>query len=377
VTSVIGSVIGGLFGLGSSANQASAAEQAGQETADATKYAANLQNQQFQQVLGLEMPGYRVGQGALGLYASALGLPGFALEQGATAPGYSYTGTSAPGGSLSTSPSMTLNRSFDGYSEGGLTTAQAQSILQARPDIGQAFNALEPNIKASFGNDPANYASYWYNRYGQPSGFTIPTAATTPTGTGTASGGSLTDQNAGALNAITGGQSVSDYVKSQPGYQDQLQQGLDAVNARAAATGGGPALTGSLAKALDDYGQKTFGGYYQNWLSQVGALSGLQGSSASGIASAGQTAAGNIGNLAVTGAGALGQAGVNAANAWSTGLGGATGAITGALNTYYGAPSYTSPAQQYGSGQTFVSPETYAGYNGGSLGYTGSGDIFG
>lgn len=238
---IIGSsLISAGVGAVASNKQGKAQTQAGQLAADSTKYAADLQNQQFNRTLELQKPGYRVGQSALGLYSTALGLPGFDLVGGDT------SGYGIPSGELA-------------------------------------------RLKAMYGSNTA----------------------------------------------------IPDAVRAQPGYQAQLDTGINAAMASAAARG--TARSGRTLAGLADIGQRTFGSYYDSWLNRVGGLAGRQTDAASSVGQAGQTAATNIGNLAVTGAQAQGQAGIGAANAWAQGAGG----ITGALSTI---PYWMKPGGGGGSG---------------------------
>jgi len=64
-----GSLLGGILG-------SNAAEKAAQQQADAMKYAADLQHQQYEQNVGYETPYMNYGQNAMNLYGNFLGLNG-------------------------------------------------------------------------------------------------------------------------------------------------------------------------------------------------------------------------------------------------------------------------------------------------------------
>ncbi len=80
--------------------------------------------------------------------------------------------------------------------------------------------------------------------------------------------------------------------QQSPGYQFQLQQGLQGVNQSAAAQG----LLGSGAQgqALTQYGQNYAAGYYQNYLNQLNTAAGV-----------GATASGQLANAATSGSNTL------------------------------------------------------------------------
>jgi hypothetical protein len=165
----------------------------------------------------------------------------------------------------------------------------------------------------------------------------IPTATdttisgTSPTATSTTAGSGITGsqvlQGAGAVNALTGGAitnalgltanpnvaaTASDpyapyrgsaatalnnlvnnpaLAMSTPGYQQQLQQGMQQSQRGAAKTG--QLMSGNQAAALNAQGQNTFGSYYQNLLAQYEQLSGATQSPASAYAAAAQASAAN------------------------------------------------------------------------------------
>jgi len=71
---------------------------------------------------------------------------------------------------------------------------------------------------------------------------------------------------------------------SSAGYQQQLQQGVAAQQAAGAA--GGTLQSGAQANALQSMGQNTFSSYYQQMISNLGALSGATTQTPSGAANA-------------------------------------------------------------------------------------------
>lgn len=297
-------------GIYSANKSAKAAKQAGQGVADATDRAADLQNQQFQQLLGLQMPAYRLGQGALGVYSSALGLPGFALMGGGQSQG--ALGQIPMSGSPMTSGSV-----WGGY-------------LASNPDVAAEWN--KPAVQQQFGGDQEAYASWHYQNYGQNEGRQLPAAGALAQVGPQGADNSLQGQNAGALQSMMGGTNIPDIVRQTPGYQTQVSEGIAAIQGAQGARG--MLRSGATLKGLQDFGQRTFGDYYQRWLQQVGALGGLQQSTAQSIGQAGQQSASSIGNLMMAGAQARGQGAVGAAQSWSEGLGGALGSLSPLLTSW-------------------------------------------
>lgn len=140
-------------------------------------------------------------------------------------------------------------------------------------------------------------------------------------------------------------------AEATPGYQFQLQQGAQAIDANAAANG--TLMTGNTGKALTDYGQNLAQGAYQqtynNALQQYMAnYQTLQGGTNTGLSSTGQlvnanlTTAGNTANIDMTGGAQQAQQINNAAaarasgylgsnQAWQSALGGMTGSIGGGV----------------------------------------------
>ena len=272
---------GGL--LGSAAVSSSASKSAGKTVANATDNAAALQDKQFQQQLALMMPGYRRAEQAAGVYGAALGLP--SMTGGSTAYG---GGSSLPAGL------MTGGADWNGY-------------LAANPDVMQSVS------QGGFGGDGGieGAAQRHYLEYGQAEGRALP--GVTPVQT--AAQPSMTQQG------------IIDQVRNTPGYQGQLDTGLKAIDRAAPLVGG--MYSGRRMKALNDYGQNTFGSYYQDWLGKVGGVAGQAQPIASNIGAAGAAAANNAGGLMVQGANARANAAQNSANAWTSAIGTGVGLYGG------------------------------------------------
>jgi len=164
---------------------------------------------------------------------------------------------------------------------------------------------------------------------------------------------------------------------TDPGTQFRLQQGLNAMNATAAARGG--LISGNALKAGQDYGQAqgsqeygaAFNRYLQNYansqntfqMNRNNLINPLQYLTSVGQAGASNQAA-NIGSFGTAqaanitgGANALAAGQIGSANAYNTALGGVGNAAqTAAMLNMYGNRNTSA----YGSGS---SPEYYSGMN--------------
>lgn len=96
--------------------------------------------------------------------------------------------------------------------------------------------------------------------------------------------------------------------QNSPGYQFALNQGLNAINADAAAKG--QTLSGNTMQGINNYAQGTASQQYNNYINQL-----------QNLASGGLSAAGGSGTAGLTGAGAQAQTGQNRANAKNTAIG--------------------------------------------------------
>lgn len=82
---------------------------------------------------------------------------------------------------------------------------------------------------------------------------------------------------------------ISDVVQNLPGYQFQMQQGINGIQNAASASG--MLNSGALLQQLDQFGQGVASSFYNNYMSQLQGLAGL-GSGASAQQAAGAATAG-------------------------------------------------------------------------------------
>lgn len=124
------------------------------------------------------------------------------------------------------------------------------------------------------------------------------------------------------LNALRGLLTDGSALKTSPGYQFRLNEGLRGVDRNAAAKG--MLDSGSRLKAIERYGQDYASGEYNNLWNKYASLAGVgQSATSTGVAN-GQSAASGIGSSYLAG----GQA-------RASGYTGMANAANGALNNLY------------------------------------------
>ena len=124
-----------------------------------------------------------------------------------------------------------------------------------------------------------------------------------------------------AYNSLLGlGQAPAGFqgYQQSPGYQFQMQQGLDAAQSSAAARGG--LMSGKTMTDMNTYGQGVANQDYQTYLNRLQGV-GQQGQAAAGMQA---SAAGQYGANGMNAIGSMGDARaagqVGAANAWTGGI---------------------------------------------------------
>ena len=140
--------------------------------------------------------------------------------------------------------------------------------------------------------------------------------------------------------------------QADPGYAFRLSEGQKALDRSAAARGG--LISGGALKAATRFGQdmgsqeytNAFNRYQTERQARLGplqALTGMGGTTASNLGTAGQTMASNVGNYGMAGANATGEGYMGAANARASGYMGGYNAINSGLSNYL---NYNSPVNQ-------------------------------
>lgn len=137
--------------------------------------------------------------------------------------------------------------------------------------------------------------------------------------------------------------------QSSPGYQWQLNQGIDAIQNSAAARGG--VGSGNTMKALQTYGT---GLANQDWYNAMNAYTAQQQDTYNklyGIVGTGANAAANLGGFSVDTSKQVGANIIGAGNAQATGQVGSANALTGGVNSLAGlAYQLNNYYQSSGSG---------------------------
>ena len=142
-----------------------------------------------------------------------------------------------------------------------------QAAQQQIQGLGQGYNLASGAIGQGINSLNTNYTAAlqpYLQNYGQ------------------AQGGVQQLSNVLGLNGAAGNQSALATLQNTPGYQFQLQQGDNAINAQAAATGQN--ASGNQALALSNYNQGLASTTYNNYVSQLQPFLGASNAAAGGIA---------------------------------------------------------------------------------------------
>lgn len=107
--------------------------------------------------------------------------------------------------------------------------------------------------------------------------------------------------------------------QSSPDYQFRLGEGIKALDRSAAARG--MLGSGAQMKALQDYGQNTAAGEYNNWYNKLAQLAGYGQTATSNTAALGQQAAGQAGSALVSTGNQAGQLRASGYNNLASGVG--------------------------------------------------------
>jgi hypothetical protein len=159
-------------------------------------------------------------------------------------------------------------------------------------------------------------------------------------------------------------------AEQAPGYQFQLEQGTNAINQNAAATGN--LLSGNTGKALTDYGQglaqtdynNLYGQALNTYLTNYGVWNSGQTNEynrLAGLAGIGSNAAANLGSQGQAAASNTGNLDVGQATAQASGTVGAANAVSGGINSLSGLaseiPLYSLIAQQQQANRSSYNPD--------------------
>lgn len=304
---LVGSLVAGSMGK-------DGAEASAESSERAAKYAADIQNKQYEQTREDFAPWRYVGANALNWMSR--GLTGEAIPgQMPTVGGTPAPATAAPA-----------------------TTAPA---TQQQPMIWQ------PGQMTGTGDGGYQEPGQWVPNPAYSA--TPATPATTPVANQFADSGSVT----GNRNAFM------DMFKTSPDYQFRMSEGTKALDRSAAARG--MVRSGAQQKAVTEYGQNLASGEYGNFYNRLASLAGIGQSATGSTASAGSAAAANSGNAILQGGMAAGQARASGYNAMASGVG------SGVNNAMFGI---LQAGQRGGFGGGYSYPGMY------STGGTGTGGLY-
>lgn len=272
VVPAVASLVGGLF-------SGSGQDAAGKEQSKASQQQLALVEGQYKDQRNLQRPNYLTSGNAMNMLAAQYGLP--AQDYGAA------YGAGASG-----------------------NDQQWSSYLAANPDLQQEWSRLQTQSKNPF-TSAEQYAQWHWQNNGQQEGRTLPAMQA---GAG-APGGSGANPLASFWNSPQGEIATKGFL------------GVDAPEVQGAFASGGKALSGSATKALYDRGQARASTGYNNYLSGLGNLAGLNsttlnqmGNASSNYSSGSSNALANLGN-------AKGNAATGAYNGLASGISGALGAV--------------------------------------------------
>lgn len=135
-------------------------------------------------------------------------------------------------------------------------------------------------------------------------------------------------------NALSGAQSPTDWLRSTPGYQFNLDEGMRALNTGLA--GQGRLQSGDAKREAIKYGQNYGDRIYGDQYNRLAGIAGAGQTASSANQQAGMNYANNQTSLNMNNANARASSYQNGANAWTNALGGVAGAGMWALGQYPG-----------------------------------------
>lgn len=318
------SIVGGVLSRNASN---SASRNAAQAQVDAADRAAQVQRQNFQDMMAMLQPRIRAGDTAIGQMMFELGLspqPGIpgvnvpaqtggmnygTVATGGVGGGGVGAGRGAAGSVQAYAPALTVPQGLGGMAAGGPRDGN-MSAMRGLEMRGQ-FNTLGEGGQGGYPPAVRQYMA--------------------------ANGGQVPTQE--QMDAYTGKRPVQDTdvpaadrfarFRETPGYQFQLTEGTRALEGSAAARGG--LLRGSQLARLQEFGQgladQTYGEYYN----RLAALAGMGQTATSQAAGLGTATAGNLANI-YQGAGDARASSYLTQGATNAGMIGNIGSALGGLN---------------------------------------------
>lgn len=315
--------------------QAKAATQAGQIQADASKYAADLAQKQYEQSRQDQKPWLDAGRGALGGLQQMLANNSAAGTKYPSGGGGGAPTQSAPAQSVTSGGggnSSVANKGAAWLGGGGLVSNVINSLVDKGGNSGGTQNGSQLTQQPSAGAGA-----------GAGAGAAEPMVSD-GSGVFTDKWGQRLD-DAYTNGKLTGGLDPNNF-ETDPSYQFRKKEGMDGIQSSAAASGG--LLSGAALKALTGYNSdlasQEYGNAWQRDQAQKerewGVLNGgrtqdyniFQSENSrkfnqmASVAGTGQTTATNLGSLGAANAQTVGDGAINASNARANGLVGAANA---------------------------------------------------
>lgn len=179
---------------------------------------------------------------------------------------------------------------------GSQTGYDTSGYLASNPDVMQAYQGLaateegRASLAANGINSAEDYAAKHYETYGKPEGR--------------------------AITAMTGGDEISKFLETLPGYKFARDQGIQSIQSSVGSRG----QTGAQAKGIARFVTGLADSTYGDQVNRLMAAAGL-----------GQNAAATTGQLSGQTANTVGQSLIGAGTASAAGTVGATNAISGAI----------------------------------------------
>lgn len=284
----IGSAIGAGLGLVSAfvggKKQNKLAQQGAEAQTEAARIAAGAQRQGFVDATRLQQGRAQAGDAATARMLQLLGLPVPQSLTSGSAYESIYGSGGAGGGQVST----------NGLAAAG--QSNAQDYLNRYPDVAQAYNNLTPEDRAyikrsGYAPTAAGFAQYHYDTHGMAAGRQFGGGGNGLAG----AGGGQYAINVPGVGGGNGQQSVSDLIRSTPGYQFRMDEGRRAIDSSAASRG--MLLSGGALKRLQDFGSEYAAQEFDKYYNRLAGVAGSGQTATGNIAAGSQAAGANLANI--------------------------------------------------------------------------------
>lgn len=288
VGAAIGSVVGTVaVGAYSANKQAKAAERASDAQVEASDKATELQGRIYEDQRNLLTPTALAGAGAR---ARQMLMTGSSPEEVKQYLSSMRSAVGTPGGVSQITGQPAASTDWAGYADhyGILDEARTGTIASQNRPSEWARSLTERGI-----TDPAAIGRDYYEQWGRSAGHALPGAPGGPRATNAAAPAAAVNNN--DLSWVDEWDPEA-FLRSTPGYQFRLDEGRDAIDASASASG--RLFSGRTGKELQRYGQDYASAEYGDLYDRLGGLAGTGDASKGQIINVagqyGQNASGNI-----------------------------------------------------------------------------------